>query len=160
MLRAVERWRHKIETFIAKKGLHPAKSFKQEVFPGELIASWEMINLLESPQITVDVRLDSRRRPNKLNLVILEELAILEVVVAVLNGNQFWLALFKAIAFQDVLHKFIFVICKFEHQLLPHLWQFASTFQEGDTRALLKCFVVKVCHAESDAVLPLLPLKF
>ena len=52
--------RHKVEIFVAIERLHFCESFGERVFPCDFVTSREMVNLLESAKVEVDVRLDYR----------------------------------------------------------------------------------------------------
>ena len=58
LLRTVVTLGHEVEVFVAVKGLHSRVSLVQTIFSCYFIAAREVINLLESSKITVDVRLD------------------------------------------------------------------------------------------------------
>ena len=57
---AVEGYRHKIEVFLSVKGPHSAISLEETVLASELIASWEVVDLLEAAQVVVDIRFYDR----------------------------------------------------------------------------------------------------
>ena len=45
--------------------LHPMDSIREEIFPGKLETSWELVNLLELAQGLIEGRLEGLSRPHQ-----------------------------------------------------------------------------------------------